>query len=301
MADRRRRGFTLIELLIVIAIIAILIALLLPAVQAARETARRAQCLNNLKQAALGFLNFHDVRRGFPPARTTIPASHGWCVDLLPHLEQRPLYDGFNLGLHFYHLGNSTVVQTVVATFLCPSAPHDDLLMAMGDQSNVPFNTTGAVGDYFVNHLLNPQGLPAGTTRNPALKTQDDLQPIGNIVDGTSNTTLIQEQAGRPGYYLRNRVRQPTTVGLNLPMWWGPWAAWQHFQFQGYTADGRALGWACAVNCSNSQGVYGFHVGGANVAFCDGGVRFLKDTVAVPIVFALATRDGGEIVSASEY
>ena len=165
----------------------------------------------------------------------------------------------------------------------------------------VPYNLKGAVGDYFVNHLLNPQGLPAGQVRNPALQTQDALQPIANILDGTSNTTIIHEQAGRPDYYLRGPAKQPTNAGLNLPMWWGPWASWQHFQYQGYTADGRALGTACAVNCSNSQGIFAFHPGGAHVAFCDGGVRFLRDTVAVPVAFALATRDGGEVLSADQY
>ncbi len=301
MPERRRQGFTLIELLVVIAVIAVLIALLLPAVQAARETARRAHCLNNLKQLALSFANFHDVNRGLPPARTTVPAAHGWAVDLLPFMEQNPLFDGFNLGLNFHDVGNATVSGSAVATFLCPSASREALRMAMGDQTNVAFGTSGAVGDYFVNHLLNPQGLPSGRTRNPALQTQNDLQPVSRITDGTSNTTLIHEQAGRPGYYLRGRARQPSTVGLNLPMWWGPWASWQHFQYQGYTADGRALGWACSMNCSNSQGIYSFHPGGSNVAFCDGGVRFLKETVPVQLVFDLATRDGGEVVSSSDY
>jgi len=286
---------------VVIAVIAMLIALLLPAVHAAREAARRSQCLNNMKQVGLALQNFHDVRQGFPPSRTTIPASHGWCVDVLPFLEQRALYDGFNLSMNFYDMGNSTVVASVVATYLCPSTPRGDLSMAMGNQTNVPFGTSGAVGDYFVNHLLNPQGLASGEVRSPALKTQNDLQPIADIKDGTSNTTLIHEQAGRPDYYLRGRARQASNVGLNLPMWWGPWAAWQHFQLQGYTADGRALGWVCAVNCSNSQGIYGFHVGGANVAFCDGSVRFLKETASVRVVFALATRDGGETLSADDY
>jgi prepilin-type N-terminal cleavage/methylation domain-containing protein len=244
MPRRRCAGFTLIELLVVIAVIALLIGLLLPAVQAAREAARRAQCLNNMKQMGLAFQNFHDVRRGFPPARTTIPASHGWCVDILPQLEHRVLYDGFNLSMNFYDPGNSTTVTSVVSTYLCPSAPHDNLLMAMGNQTNVPFGTSGAVGDYFVNHLLNPQGLAAGDVRNPALKTQDDLQPIANITDGTSNTTLVHEQAGRPNYYLRDRGRQPSNAGLNLPMWWGPWSAWHGSTFSSRVTRPTGGPWA---------------------------------------------------------
>jgi prepilin-type processing-associated H-X9-DG protein len=211
------------------------------------------------------------------------------------------VYDALNLGRNFYDVENATVVTTVVDTFLCPSAPREAMIMALGNQQNVPFGTFGALGDYFVNHLLNPQGLASGETRRPALNTQDDLQPIAKITDGTSNTTLIHEQSGRPAFYLRGRARQPTNAGLNLPMWWGPWAAWQHFQLQGYTADGRALGWQCAINCSNSQGIYAFHAGGANVAFCDGGVRFIKESASVQLIFGLATRDGGEVVSGDAY
>ena len=143
----RSRGFTLIELLVVIAIIALLIALLLPAVQAAREAARRTRCTNNLKQVGLAFLNFHDVNLGFPPARTVTPASYGWAVRLLPYLEQRATADAFNLAGNFYDAANSTAVGSVISTFLCPSAPRGELLMAMANQTNVPFNQRGAVGD----------------------------------------------------------------------------------------------------------------------------------------------------------
>lgn len=294
------RGFTLIELLVVISIIGVLIALLLPAVQAAREAARRAQCQNNLKQVALAFLNFHDVNKGFPPARTTIPGQHGWGVNILNYMEQRNLYDGFNFSINFTSIENSTVVRTTVSTFLCPTTPKGPRLidLALG---NTVYGTQAAAGDYFVNHLLNPMGLPSGMSRYPALMTQDAIQPIANITDGTSNTTIVHEQAGRPDYYLHGMAKQPTTAGMDQPGWWGPWASYQHFQYQGYTADGRAKGWACAVNCSNAQGIYGFHPGGAHVAFCDGGVRFLKESVSVQIVFNLATRNGGEIINATDY
>ena len=295
----RCRAFTLIELLVVIAIIAILIALLLPAVQSSREAARRVQCTNNLKQLSLGMLNFHDVNKGLPPARTVTPAAHGWVVDILPYLEQRQMYDNYNLTFNFYDVQNTTVVGAVLNTCLCPSTPRQSYVAPLG-QGNKLYGTQGGVGDYLVNHLLNPQGLPTGSTRNPALMTQDTVQPIAKITDGTSNTTVIHEQAGRPDYYLRGG-KQPSTTGMTNPTWWVAWSSYEHFQFQGYTADGRALGWACAVNCSNSQGIYGFHPAGANVAFCDGGVRFLKNSVSVNVVFALATRDGGEVLSASDY
>ena len=140
-----------------------------------------------------------------------------------------------------------------------------------------------------------------GAAGNPVLLVNGAFQPISQVIDGTSNTTLIHEQAGRPDWYLARR-KQPASASnpFNL-YWWDSWASYSHFQYQGYAADGQSTGWACAVNCNNSQGIYGFHPGGANVGFCDGSVRFLKDSVQVKVVFALATRDGGEPLSADSY
>ena len=257
----KHRGFTLIELLVVIAIIAVLIALLLPAVQAARAAARRSQCLNNMKQQALAFQNFHDVNQGFPPARTTIPAAHGWGVNILSFLEQGVLANAYNLGANFYDFANSTVTRAAVSTFICPEVPGGvrQINLALGTTS---YGTQGIAGDYLVNHLLSAQGLPSGMTRTPALMTQDTLQPIAAITDGTSQTSLIHEQAGRPDYYLRGGAKQPTLTGLVNANWWGSWTSYQHFTYQGYANDGVSVGFACAINCSNSQGVYSFHAGG---------------------------------------
>ena len=297
----RRRGFTLIELLVVIAIIAVLIALLLPAVQAAREAARRAQCTNNIKQLLLGFHNHLTSLGGFPPVRSEAPnPNYGWGVNILPFLEQQPLANSFNLAKNFYDRENSTVSDAGLATFACPSAPLGlhDVAVALGTTS---YGTRAYVGDYKANHLLNAQYQVNGAAGNPVLLRAGAFQPIAAILDGTSQTTLLHEQAGRPDYYVRHK-KQPasTTNPINL-YWWDPWASYAHFTYQGYAADGLSVGWACAVNCNNGQGIYGFHPGGANVGFCDGSVRFLKETVQVTVVFALATRDGGEVLSADSY
>ena len=132
-----------------------------------------------------------------------------------------------------------------------------------------------------------------GATGNPALKTQNDVQPIGNITDGTSTTVLIHENAGRPDYYILG-VKQPTTTGMTNPVWWGAWASYQHFTYQSYNAAGTAAGWACTINCNNSQGTYSFHPDGAQLAFCDGSVRFVSTSVDAHLFFALLTRNGGE-------
>ena len=141
---RRMRGhqaFTLIELLVVIAIIAVLIALLLPAVQQARESARRTQCRNNMKQLGLALMNYESSNQQFPPSRinlktggsapnlTTPPWPAGsifqqsWPVMCMPQLDQAPLYDGYNGKLNWYAASNDAVTTTKLSFFMCPSAP----------------------------------------------------------------------------------------------------------------------------------------------------------------------------------
>ena len=127
---RRVRGFTLIELLVVIAIIAVLIALLLPAVQQAREAARRTQCRNNLKQLGIAFHNYHDTYGNWPIFRMTHTNSAltainsmGWCTPLLPFMDQATVYNSYNLNVHPFHPANAAAVKTRINSLLCPSTP----------------------------------------------------------------------------------------------------------------------------------------------------------------------------------
>ena len=131
----RKRGFTLIELLVVIAIIAVLIALLLPAVQQAREAARRTQCKNNMKQFGLGLHNYHDVHNRFPlPAVFNfgpgvgsgvggMETSNVWSLSILPFLDQAPVYNIYNFNLSAYEPSNAAAVQAKLAAYICPSTP----------------------------------------------------------------------------------------------------------------------------------------------------------------------------------
>lgn len=295
---RRRDGFTLIELLVVIAIIAVLIALLLPAVQQAREAARRTQCMNNIKQVMLAFHNYHDVFNGFPnrqPISGTSPTNgRGWGVTLLPYLEQTPLYNAWNSSKSFFSPENQAITMTPIPAYLCPTAPGGPRSMPLS--SNTIQTSTGIAGDYVVFHQISSTG--TGATCSPcntaAPKTVGTVTPISAITDGTSNTIMMAEQAGRPDYYI-GRTKQATNTGMTNPMFWGCWAAYQSVTAQGYNGSvPPGAGGVYAMNRSNSQGVYSFHIGGAFFGMCDGRVRFVSENTSLVTLIALWTRDDGD-------
>lgn len=295
-----RRGFTLIELLVVIAIIGVLVALLLPAVQQAREAARRAQCSNNVKQVMLAFHNYHDSNHGFPNRYslngTTLNSGHGWGLKLLPYLEQTPLYNSWNNSKSFFDPENQSVLMTPVKPYICPSAPNGPRVMNLSKGATAP-TSTGIAGDYVVFHQIATTGTGATCVacNTAAPKSAGTVTPISFITDGTSNTIMMSEQAGRPDYYI-GRTKQASNSAMTNPMFWGGWASYQSVQAQGWNgATPPAAGGVYAMNRSNSQGVYSFHTGGAQFGMCDGSVRFISENISLKTLVALWTRDEGDI------
>ncbi|MFO0864873.1 MAG: DUF1559 domain-containing protein [Gemmataceae bacterium] len=321
--SRRSSGFTLIELLVVIAIIAVLMALLIPAVQKVREAASRAQCQNNLKQVALAFHNHHDQFKVFPTPRYSSP-QYGHMVPLLPFLEQgnlAKLFDKTAAG-GFADPVNQTAANTRLAIVRCPSNPVDAPVKMRKSSSTGksygafittsgtttdpadPTILTGWGNDYWVNHSISSPTYtlvnPTGSSPTPILKGTGPTR-IAMVTDGTSNTTLVIEHAGYDKHYVAG-VGTPmpdTDLTLDQPGAWGTWLGWCAFQIQGYsnytpatyptTLSNIPAGTDCAVNCNNSQGVYGFHPGGANVAMGDGSVRFLNTSLTVATLMFIAT------------
>jgi prepilin-type N-terminal cleavage/methylation domain-containing protein/prepilin-type processing-associated H-X9-DG protein len=308
---RPRGGFTLIELLVVIAIIAVLIGLLVPAVQKVREAAARTQCQNNLHQIAVALHNYHDAHKAFPPGRTTglngnapwFPAQHSWSAAVLPYIEQGNVYKLYNYTKDWNNPANYPAIRTQVLIFNCPATP-------TGPREDNTIAAAGACGDYstisaikwFVGiNCFGYPGLNANTPDDPRLVgalIRDQKTRITDIRDGTSNTIMVGEDAGRPGAYASGGALANPALGI--PMKEGGWAdPGAPFSIDGSNPDGTVPG-GCSINCSNNSEMYSFHDGGANVCFADGSVRWLSSSVDLCTLAAISTRAGGEQFNAQD-
>jgi prepilin-type N-terminal cleavage/methylation domain-containing protein/prepilin-type processing-associated H-X9-DG protein len=338
-----RSGFTLIELLVVIAIVAILMGLLLPAVQKVREAAARITCANNLKQIGLALHNYHDTNQAFPQAYKPLPTpdptappgtgTYGASAFtlILPYIEQDNVYRRIDVNRAALSAINmppaNAAYSTPIKTFLCPSAP---------GQPTVDYSAE--LGRSFGNFGISvsyPPGLVFGRTDYcPDAGMSADIpgininagasiicQPpdgpvrIVAITDGTSNTIMIVEDAGRPGWYGSKGLVTSAgsyTAGPNgpAPQGGGAWADPLNYNAtngadpsgSGIAAGGGFLGippapWSCANGCSNDSEIFAFHSGGSNVLFGDGSVRFVRNGLTMNQMQALLSRAGGEVIS----
>jgi prepilin-type N-terminal cleavage/methylation domain-containing protein/prepilin-type processing-associated H-X9-DG protein len=367
--NRRRTtpgGFTLIELLVVIAIIAVLIGLLLPAVQAAREAARRAQCVNNLKQMALACHNYESANGAFPmgdlgwrfPACETADGGnpfganallHSTFVFILPYIEGNPQYNSYNLWRVHASVSNTTSEMTQVAAYVCPSDTawqqepaidvpyiHGSYATSRGRNENIdvnwakPNSLLGGPPDYTAQYPQTCNSDPG----DGMFATQYSVK-IGDITDGTSNTFLFGEAS--------RYIGQPTSVQQIVNIGWAfiddfsPGDGANGLPIVAHPTSGAFVvpklnappdktgnvmnacfgttipstgapvtyppDWLLVPACQN-LGQYGFHSlhpGGANFAFADGSVKFIKDSVSILTYWALGTRAMGEVISADQF
>jgi prepilin-type N-terminal cleavage/methylation domain-containing protein len=320
----RSRAFTLVELLVVIAIIGILVSLLLPAVQAAREAARRTQCQNNMRQLGLAVHNFEGQYKTIPPAtvdpspndttRTGFytrcatkygikpPTVHAWGAILLPFIEQGALQNQYRWDADWRSTTNATVRQTYVKTYICPSTPDLDRTDSYGSRA---FGTiTGVCSDYAACYGINPRLGPstlnlvdADSAKNPyGMMVENGLDGFSATLDGLSNTIMLVEVAGRPKPYIVNYKMNNSKTRVHG----GQWPDYEN-SIRVYGTDfsnGTTKGGPCPINCTNDSEIYAFHRGGANALMGDASVRFLSKTMSMRIVARMVTRGAGEVVSA---
>ncbi len=282
-------GFTLVELLVVIAIIGILVALLLPAVQSAREAARRAECTNNLRQMGLALHNYADVYKHFPVGSQD-SSKHGLFTYMLPYLEQNTIYENLNLS----GSGHSDPYRyTVIKAYVCPSYPYDKVVRG---NSNTYMN--GAMTTYLgtAGWWTGPgQGEPSsyGDMPNNGLFGWKFHRMVSQVSDGLSNTFAIGEYVHRD--HKGGAYTQPPG---NVRGWiLGDNGSEATYAF-------RALEFALNAKVDrqadgipfNHLPMGSYHPNGANFVMADGSVHYIPDNVSFSVYQALGTSHAGESV-----
>ncbi len=320
-ASKRRQGFTLIELLVVIAIIAILIGLLLPAIQKVREAAAMTQCKNNLRQLAVGCLNYHDALDHFPPnyldAYGVNGQSWSWIAMVLPYIEQTQLYQQAGLDSQGANgmptnplsVAGGAVISTPITMLRCPSDPQlgKTIWTDRADVSPTPVAITNYKGVAGANWewgigLWNPGSDPASNNTN-----QGGLDNGNGIFwrdSGNGGWNIGGEGTPIATYVTINMITDGTSntfmIGESLPLlsdWTGCWAYSNNacgtcaIYPNAPQTSGQAIG---AGDWPDNYSFHSSHPNGLQFAMADGSVHFISNSIAIATYRALATRNGGE-------
>lgn len=314
-------GFTLVELLVVIAIIGVLVALLLPAIQAAREAARRSQCTSQMKQLGLACLMYEEQKGVLPPAYTQGGSNltnndiefyrHNLVTFLLPFIEQQNLADLY----YFKHNWNeqrknnprgvtnfAVSREHPLSLMQCPSVPDREESVVSDYSVSAYISANQTIG--FASDLLSqklggfqPEDLWASILESYD-PTRKIFQPakIVRVTDGMSNSFMLFEVAGRPAIYTQSYLISGETNSNGR--FWANHQNW--FALHGnYRAENGSSNHSCEeqfINCSNDEEIYAFHSGGANFTFGDGSVHFVTQGIDIITFAALHSRAGEEVV-----
>lgn len=327
MRFRHLRSFTLVELLVVIAIIGILVALLLPAIQAAREAARRSQCSNNMKQLALALHNYHDVHQAFPPAAVTNnpyqfagtctntwerTSGWSWRSLILPQLEQTGIYDSINFRQHVNTAGCAgandwqEAARSVIPTLLCPS-----------DETS-PTNFSNWAGtNYAAVTAMDANHTTTAANRLTVLHPGARMHRMQDILDGTSNT-LVSMEVYRQREFWQTGGTDANRTGQRCGQWiaigyckvdasrapnhpivapWTPDVSAQYDLNLGQDQTWWPNNDLVRDHGSGPKPASSRHPGGVNGVFADGAVTFITNDVDLTVLQSSVTRDGGEALT----
>jgi prepilin-type N-terminal cleavage/methylation domain-containing protein/prepilin-type processing-associated H-X9-DG protein len=294
------QGFTLVELLVVIAIISLLTGLLLPAVQGAREAARRTQCVNNLKQVGIAVHTYESTYRAFPPGYVSnfdangndTGPGWGWSALLLPQAEQKPLFDAINLGLPIEESSNQTSRLTRTSVYLCPSDDQSPSWLAVKrDAIGRPIQSICQVASA---NYIGMYGTSDPGIDGDGIFFRDSSIDISAVIDGTAQTIA----AGERGHNLGEATWVGSVTGAALFPVDNDGVGYPRVE----GGPGMILGHAGGNlgpgdPSAEVNQFYSRHPGGVNFVFSDGHVSFLKTTLNAKTFRALATRAGGEVIS----
>lgn len=255
-----RHAFTLIELLVVLAIISLLTGLLLPAVQAARQAARRVHCQNNLRQIGLGLNAYHAARGSFPPGGiewrprgNTTKRQLAWSALMLPFIQEQALYDSLDLATPFDSIENARGAAQIVPVYVCPASQRGAQLV----HGRGPCDYGGIYGERITSRNSPPKGV----------MLYDQRVAIRDVTDGAAKTLIVGEDSRfDDGQWINGRNIFDQAFAINA-----------------------------APDFEND--IRSEHGGGANVVLCDGSVHFLAETMNVSVLAALCTRAGNEMIS----
>ncbi len=321
-----RRGFTLVELLVVIAIIGILIALLLPAVQAAREAARRTQCANNLRNVGTALLNYESAAGSLPPGGLHSPSGsygHSWWIRIMQFIEQEAIHEMFDdkgekssngctgwVGGDSYggNVHNRGILRDKFFPFMyCPSSTLPKFVLDNAEHNNAKCMSATYTGIAGAHDPSNPV-YRGGNASWGEISTHGTLIMLENVAirdisDGTTNTLMVGEQSGWCIDSNGNKADCRSDCFHGFPM--GP----------GNDGWERAFNTSCVVhrinersmdamgvsgNCGPNRPIQSAHPGGAQVLLADGSARFLQDDTDIQILYDLADRDDGNIIPDGE-
>lgn len=315
------KGVTLVELLVVIGIIGVLVALILPAVQSARESSRRANCQNNIRQIALALQSYEGQHRRLPSLYngSFLPHPrnefdqfhfHSWRSTILAELEQTAILEIIDWAVPATDLRNQLAINREVSVFVCPSTSNTHAIVPEVQSFSQPSAAIGtaarndyeAVGGVYMSNpstSVDMSSVRFGAWGEPTYDTATGQSikyrtaRFVDVTDGLSHTLLVGERGGRPDIFDRGRPEIPFPyVGESgAPDWHqAAWGISTNFWWYIFWREQ-------AVNETNRTGIYSFHSGGANVAFADGSVQFLSESTATSALTAMATRAEGEVVA----